>query len=183
MKGGVIVFLKPIVFIITLLTLIGLGCTNKEERARILYNQAIKLDDEGKTEAAINICNQIVENFSSTQTAVEVNKTLKELRNKVRLEKQYKERENEGIKKKIRQPLVNALENFHSDNGRYPTTEEGLRTLVYKPIGFDNWKGPYYEEKYWQGFAPLFEYLSNGESFTLNVNLPGSSQKSDSIGK
>jgi general secretion pathway protein G len=36
-----------------------------------------------------------------------------------------------------------ALDEFRLDNGRYPTTEEGLQTLRDKPEGLDNWAGPY----------------------------------------
>ena len=36
-----------------------------------------------------------------------------------------------------------ALDLFEVDNGRYPTTEEGLAALRQKPGGLDRWKGPY----------------------------------------
>ncbi|MDD5643955.1 MAG: type II secretion system major pseudopilin GspG [bacterium] len=36
-----------------------------------------------------------------------------------------------------------ALDMFEIDNGRYPTTEEGLKALVQQPGGLENWKGPY----------------------------------------
>lgn len=36
-----------------------------------------------------------------------------------------------------------ALDEFRLDNGRYPTTEEGLAALREKPQGLDKWKGPY----------------------------------------
>lgn len=36
-----------------------------------------------------------------------------------------------------------ALDEFRLDNGRYPTTEEGLSSLREKPQGLDKWKGPY----------------------------------------
>ena len=39
--------------------------------------------------------------------------------------------------------LRNLLEAFHIDNGRYPTTEEGLDGLRVQPADLDNWKGPY----------------------------------------
>ena len=37
------------------------------------------------------------------------------------------------------------LANFEIDNGRYPTTEEGLNALVQKPADLDTWKKPYIE--------------------------------------
>jgi general secretion pathway protein G len=36
-----------------------------------------------------------------------------------------------------------ALDDFRLDNGRYPTTDEGLKALREKPEGLDNWDGPY----------------------------------------
>ena len=36
-----------------------------------------------------------------------------------------------------------ALDTFKLDTGRYPTTEEGLKSLREKPSGVENWQGPY----------------------------------------
>ncbi len=36
-----------------------------------------------------------------------------------------------------------ALDEFRLDNGRYPSTEEGLMALREKPEGLQNWAGPY----------------------------------------
>jgi general secretion pathway protein G len=36
-----------------------------------------------------------------------------------------------------------ALDAFRLDVGRYPTTEEGLKSLREKPSGVDTWQGPY----------------------------------------
>lgn len=36
-----------------------------------------------------------------------------------------------------------ALDEFRLDNGRYPTTAEGLEALRTKPGGLANWDGPY----------------------------------------
>ena len=35
------------------------------------------------------------------------------------------------------------LDLFEQDNGRYPSSEEGLAALVSPPAGLQNWKGPY----------------------------------------
>lgn len=40
-----------------------------------------------------------------------------------------------------------ALDLFEIDNGRYPTTEEGLKSLVQQPGGLKDWKGPYAKKK------------------------------------
>lgn len=39
--------------------------------------------------------------------------------------------------------LAVALDLFELDNGRYPTTQEGLQALVRAPSGATSWKGPY----------------------------------------
>ena len=39
--------------------------------------------------------------------------------------------------------LGQALDEFRLDNGRYPTTDEGLEALRKKPEGLPNWAGPY----------------------------------------
>lgn len=39
--------------------------------------------------------------------------------------------------------LSSALDLFQLDTGRYPTTEEGLASLLKAPSGVDTWNGPY----------------------------------------
>jgi general secretion pathway protein G len=39
--------------------------------------------------------------------------------------------------------LETALDAFEIDNGRYPSSEEGLQALVNNPSGLPNWRGPY----------------------------------------
>jgi len=39
--------------------------------------------------------------------------------------------------------LETALDAFEVDNGRYPTTEEGLMVLYRQPAGLETWRGPY----------------------------------------
>lgn len=39
--------------------------------------------------------------------------------------------------------LDKALDQFRLDNGRYPTTEEGLKSLVERPSTAPKWDGPY----------------------------------------
>ena len=41
------------------------------------------------------------------------------------------------------QSLATALELYKLDNGRYPTTIEGLKALVEAPQGITSWNGPY----------------------------------------
>ena len=42
--------------------------------------------------------------------------------------------------------LGQALDHFRLDVGRYPTTQEGLNTLMVNP-GIDNWDGPYLKKE------------------------------------
>jgi general secretion pathway protein G len=42
--------------------------------------------------------------------------------------------------------LETALKTFRLDNGRYPTTEEGLQALLAQPQGLRFWDGPYLEK-------------------------------------
>lgn len=44
------------------------------------------------------------------------------------------------------QLLKTALDLFHLDIGRYPTTEEGLKVLKEKPQNLPGWSGPYLDK-------------------------------------
>jgi general secretion pathway protein G len=41
------------------------------------------------------------------------------------------------------QGFASALDNYFVDTGTYPTTEQGLQSLLKPPAGVKNWKGPY----------------------------------------
>jgi len=43
--------------------------------------------------------------------------------------------------------LESSLDMFYIDNGRYPTTEEGLEALNIKPDTAKKWRGPYLKKK------------------------------------
>ena len=46
--------------------------------------------------------------------------------------------------------ITTALDLYELDNGRYPTTEEGLDALIQKPASVldrDSWNGPYLKKK------------------------------------
>ena len=50
----------------------------------------------------------------------------------------------------IKANLATALKLYELDNGRFPTTEQGLQALMTKPTNPpapDNWKGPYIEQE------------------------------------
>ncbi len=121
------------------------GCSDPESSARVLHNEAITAEKEGRAEDAKAIYEQIVEKYPETETAVEANKRLLatsqvekvlgaavDVMHSARLEKQ-------------RENLLNTLDMYRLENGRYPTQEEGLTALVIRPEGMRHWKGPYLE--------------------------------------
>ncbi|MCX5889986.1 MAG: type II secretion system major pseudopilin GspG [Deltaproteobacteria bacterium] len=44
------------------------------------------------------------------------------------------------------QMLATALDLYHLDVGRYPTDEEGLKSLYLKPESLPSWSGPYLDK-------------------------------------
>ncbi|WP_247636850.1 type II secretion system major pseudopilin GspG [Methylobacterium sp. 37f] len=62
--------------------------------------------------------------------------------------------------------FASALDLFYLDNGRYPSTSEGLQSLVQRPAAADNWSGPYLK----QGNVPAdpwgrpYEYRTPGKT-------------------
>jgi len=62
--------------------------------------------------------------------------------------------------------LLVALDRFHSDCGRYPTTREGLSSLVHNP-GFKKWQGPYIFELKPDPWKHAFRYAASGGQILL----------------
>lgn len=57
-----------------------------------------------------------------------------------------------------------ALDDFRLDNGRYPTTEEGLIALREKPENLDHWAGPYLPKPVpLDPWSRAYQYRSPGE--------------------
>lgn len=71
--------------------------------------------------------------------------------------------------------LVTSLELYHVDVGRYPTTAEGLESLVKAPTGVKGWNGPYLTK----GDVPLdpwnapYKYESPGKTSAFDVYTLG----------
>jgi len=42
--------------------------------------------------------------------------------------------------------IVNTLDLFKLEIGRYPTSQEGLQALITAPSGVNNWNGPYWKK-------------------------------------
>jgi len=43
--------------------------------------------------------------------------------------------------------IATSLDEFKRDTGRYPTTEEGLESLLQEPLEIRSWNGPYLKER------------------------------------
>jgi general secretion pathway protein G len=70
--------------------------------------------------------------------------------------------------------LRGAVENFRLDVGRYPTTQEGLASLVTKPAeptASSRWRGPYIDGEIpldpWKNPFQYFVPGANGQPFAL----------------
>lgn len=88
--------------------------------------------------------------------------------------------------------LTGALKLYYLDNGRYPTTEQGLRALVAKPERDPvprNWKsGGYVEQLPLDPWGQPYQYINPGihgeiDVFSLGAdNKPGGSGRDADIG-
>lgn len=64
-----------------------------------------------------------------------------------------------------------ALDAFEIDNGRFPTTAEGLKALVEQPAGMDNWKGYMKTDPGLDPWKNAFIYKSPGDHNTDTYDL------------
>jgi general secretion pathway protein G len=66
--------------------------------------------------------------------------------------------------------LVQDLQRFKFDNGRYPTTEQGLNALLTNPGGeVKNWRGPYTEDnKLVDPWQQNVQYESDGRTMKIS---------------
>ena len=134
--------------------IILVGCSNNEESARKLYNQAINLTKDGHQKEAHELYKKIVDKYPTTQTAVEVNKML--LTEKIITNKALKELFKE------------ALDSYRLDNGSYPTTEEGLNAL-FDDTRESTWHGPYIPDEKYKNDANKFIYTGSGQEYSLEL--------------
>jgi len=67
------------------------------------------------------------------------------------------------------QSLTAALELFQGDNGRFPTSQEGMQALLVRPQGLDNWSGPYLhgKDQLKDPWGNPYRYTVNGASVTV----------------
>jgi len=138
------------IVVITLLILTCIpfySCTSKEESARKMYNEALTLQQDNQSEAMV-IYKEIVEKYPETQTSIYANEKLFAYN---------------GYLKVIRKNIISALNSFQLDNGRYPTTEEGLTSLVSNSAELKAWEGPYIFVKF-KPYINDFTYTHNSGS-------------------
>ena len=80
-----------------------------------------------------------------------------------------------------------AFDQFEVDNGRYPSTDEGLGALINNPGNMENWHGPYLKggvpKDPWNNeFVYRFPGQKNGAGFDLYSLGPDGREGNDDIG-
>jgi general secretion pathway protein G len=84
--------------------------------------------------------------------------------------------------------IAAALDLYELDNGRYPTTEQGLAALKSKPTGFPeavNWNGPYLRKEPNDPWGNQYQYKnpgSHGYDYDLYSLGPDGVESNDDIG-
>jgi general secretion pathway protein G len=82
-----------------------------------------------------------------------------------------------------------ALDLFYLDNGRYPSSQEGLVALITAPAGADRWNGPYLKKKLipkdpW-GNAYHYEFPGQNAAYDLysygKDNSPGGDKENADV--
>jgi general secretion pathway protein G len=77
------------------------------------------------------------------------------------------------------QALAGAIDYFHYDVGRYPTSEEGLKALVDRPAGLATWDGPYLDKKasLIDPWGAAYLYKNPGDHRVFDVSTLGADAK------
>ena len=63
----------------------------------------------------------------------------------------------------IQANIATALKLYELDNGRFPTTSEGLNALINRPPSAPGWNGPYLERRPLDPWSREYKYKSPGE--------------------
>ncbi len=89
------------------------------------------------------------------------------------------ERANQGRAKAQIEQLSGQLEILKLEAGRYPSTQEGLRSLVEKPSGMDKWNGPYLKDAALlkDPWGNDFKYAAPGQSKPFDIVSLGADGK------
>ena len=67
--------------------------------------------------------------------------------------------------------IATGLKLYELDNGKYPSTEEGLNALMQKPGTANNWNGPYIEKKPLDPWGREYQYKSPGQHRAYDYDL------------
>jgi len=81
--------------------------------------------------------------------------------------------------------FATALQLYRVDVGRYPTSSEGLKALVEKPSGAENWNGPYLGKNAvpldpWQN---AYEYSAPGQNRDFEIMSLGADKQKGGEGE
>ena len=86
--------------------------------------------------------------------------------------------------------LDSVLSMYEMDNGRYPSTEQGLNALIQKPTTEPvpaRWKGPYIKKKvlpkdpWGRDYVYLFPGAHNTDGYDLSSNGPDGVESDDDV--
>jgi general secretion pathway protein G len=85
--------------------------------------------------------------------------------------------------------IEGALETFEVDNGRYPSSDEGLSALLTAPAGLQNWHGPYIKgggglpkDPWGNAYVYRFPGTMNPSGFDLMSYGPDGREGTDDLG-
>jgi len=77
-----------------------------------------------------------------------------------------------------------AVDSFNLDNGRFPTSDEGLEALMKAPAGLTSWDGPYLKKKdsLIDPWGKPYLYRQPGQQGDFDVYTLGSDQRDGGTG-
>ncbi|MGE5616629.1 MAG: type II secretion system major pseudopilin GspG [Bacillota bacterium] len=85
------------------------------------------------------------------------------------------DRANQQATKVKMEQLSGQLEVMRLEVGRYPTTQEGLRSMIEKPASMDRWNGPYVKDAMMlkDAWGNDFQYASPGQNKPFDLKSFG----------
>jgi general secretion pathway protein G len=77
-----------------------------------------------------------------------------------------------------------ALDTYRLDMGRYPTTEEGLASLITKPADGGRWNGPYLQKDIpLDPWGQPYQYRAPGSKSEFDITSTGKDRQPGGIGE
>ena len=67
-----------------------------------------------------------------------------------------------AVKTDVKVNIATALKLYELDNGNFPSSSEGLKALMVKPVSAINWNGPYLESEPIDNWGRPYKYKSPG---------------------